>query len=74
MKPFWKSNVATRQNEKRNQKLKHLNSSSTYKTMLSYYFKCRKNKENKSPKVARTQCVIVKNRNLLSARSKWIVK
>ena len=69
MKPFWKSNVATRQNEKINQKLKHLNSSSTYKTMLSYYFNCRKNKENKSPKVARTQCVLVNNRNWLSAKN-----
>ena len=69
MKPFWKSNVATRQTEKINQKLKHLNSSSTYKTMLSYYFNCRKNKENKSRKVARTQCVLVNNRNLLSAKN-----
>ena len=26
-----------------------------HKTMLSYYLKCRKNKENKNPKVARSK-------------------
>ena len=44
--------------------------------MLSYCLKCRKNRENKNPKVVRTKnerkcfyqtvkCVIIKNRNLL---------
>ena len=53
---FLKKNNLIKQYERRNSKFKDINSlSKIYKTGLLYCLKCRKNRESKIPKVARTK-------------------